>query len=304
MKCFLILIAAMLTQVSPVHSQVFQADSNEINDVLEEELQDIRAKQIEQLKKEKERLNRRLLREKEKRNRLIQKEKNAKKVIQEEKSKLLIVPDTKKFTIVHGRLTDIQVGRLTLEDSSKWIIQSNNVAKTLLWKINDKIQIRLEKNIDPVNTFSTKFINLNRSEQIFVMLEVLPQTPSPISRFMQLDPKKVVRDLHGIATNFRSGSIIELHNGSKFNISPLDMITSKYWKANQSIKLHRQEHDAHPFILLNQETQEKVTANLIKPPNPPFRLKIESALLKDIEYENEFQESEKVDGVYMGTEKD
>ena len=270
----LLLSLCIFMGMSSIYSQVIQTDTNTINDILNDEIKQVEKSKATQAKE--------------------------KKIAHEKMIEFPVTKSTKKNAVLHEKLAEIHVGHLTLSDGSQWIVQSEDVPKTLLWRINDKIQVRIEKGVDPIKGFTSTFSNLSRKQTVSVRLEIFSSVPSPISRFLQKDPKQLVKDLHSIARNIRSGSIIQLHNGSKFNVAPLDMIISRYWTNDQSIAIQKKKHDAHPYYLMNKTTNDKVSANLIKPPNPPYKLKFESKIFSDLKYKEELKDSLEVDRKYIG----
>jgi hypothetical protein len=181
-----------------------------------------------------------------------------------------------KLYVYYQRIHSAKIGYIRLSDGSFWAVKSRSAAKALLWRKNEKVQVKVKDGTDPFRGFFTEFINLDRNEEtIEVKLVELPDdSNSPLVKLvLKRDITIEPSDLHSIHTNIMHGSVIKLHNEAEFNIAPLHMHATRFWRPGQRIRLsYNKDNVAHPFTLYNMETKERVEARLNKPPAVPHRL--------------------------------
>jgi hypothetical protein len=71
----------------------------------------------------------------------------------------------------------------------------------------------------------------------------------------------------------KGGAVLELNDGSVWNICQIDHPVAQFWARNQRLVITRnQQADlVRPYILVNEQRQEQVGAVLAKTPNPQGR---------------------------------
>lgn len=70
-----------------------------------------------------------------------------------------------------------------------------------------------------------------------------------------------------IFRNF-NGKIIELKNGSKWQIVPFDVAIAQYWKRDEVITIEKTQDLSRPYILKNEARDKQAAARQLNPPAP------------------------------------
>lgn len=70
-------------------------------------------------------------------------------------------------------------------------------------------------------------------------------------------------DSHWISEN-HDGAVIELEDGSMWEVSPVDRVDSILWLASSSIKVVSSNDGLFPYLLINTDDGEKVEAKLLR----------------------------------------
>jgi hypothetical protein len=67
----------------------------------------------------------------------------------------------------------------------------------------------------------------------------------------------------------KGGAVLELKDGSVWNITPIDQPVAQFWGRGQHILIKRNPRDiVRPFFLFNEERREEVGGSRARPPNP------------------------------------
>ena len=96
-------------------------------------------------------------------------------------------------------------------------------------------------------------------------MKTAPIAPAQASKERQEANQTIFRN--------KSGAVLELNDGSVWNVCQIDQPVAQFWARNQRLVVTRnQQADlVRPYILINQQRQEQVGAILAKTPNPQGR---------------------------------